>query len=488
MGFWKRLYHGIRYIFGYRSPYGDFDGLVIGLDGVFYYPTVRINSITNSLTDPDTLEFTQFAKFDDTPVFTEGDLVYGVIKGTVKFGGHVTNISYTLRDSEQLITYTCIGFRKNFEDAPWVFNHTDVNISANNLIDTILNAAPLLYCRGKSGSVDSQNIPEIDFKNASIGDGVNFIFSSAGKCAWYLGPDKIFRIYDLKNLPVEHLYVGQEGSSISNHNVVELNINYDLTDRITRLIIRGAFKRNNDNNIVYDGSGNPTYLLYDTGWVGTAYSRFNIQNVKTVIEDKFKYIEGIRNDYNDMVKYANLWVEPFKDSFIGGTCVLDSVNLTYAIGKSVQIDNTSMSYLNNQKLVITSVKYDLDNKQTELSLTSNYWFGTDLTNYFLFLEDKIRALVGEASKQKFKDRNYFIAIGKITKLFWVGPTTAMTINDETVGGSGRQFVVGSCKFYNCNWNNLKVGQYVYIKYNLITGRGIPVPPPTFNAREISRLS
>jgi hypothetical protein len=34
MGFWKRLWHGIKYIFGYKSPYGAFDGLTINPDDV----------------------------------------------------------------------------------------------------------------------------------------------------------------------------------------------------------------------------------------------------------------------------------------------------------------------------------------------------------------------------------------------------------------------------------------------------------------------
>ena len=33
-GFWKRLYYGVKYIFGYKSPYGDFDGLTINPDDV----------------------------------------------------------------------------------------------------------------------------------------------------------------------------------------------------------------------------------------------------------------------------------------------------------------------------------------------------------------------------------------------------------------------------------------------------------------------
>jgi len=40
LGFWKRLYHGIRYIFGYRSSYGDFDGLTINPDDADKLQTV----------------------------------------------------------------------------------------------------------------------------------------------------------------------------------------------------------------------------------------------------------------------------------------------------------------------------------------------------------------------------------------------------------------------------------------------------------------
>ena len=476
-------------------PYGDFDGLVVGVDGVFYYPTVRMTSITNSLLEPDTMEFTQYAKFDASPIFTEGDLVYGVIEGTVKFGGHVTNITYSLKDSEQLIVYTCVGFRKNFENAPWVFNYTDYNLSASSVLDTILGAAPSLYYRGKDGNIPTQNIPEVDFKNETIGGGLNFIFSSVGKYAWYLGPNKKFSIYNLESLPTEDIYVGQEGVAIGNHNVTELNVNYDLSDRITRLIIRGDFKRDNNNNIIYDEDDKPTYLLYDTGWQGTAYTRFNVQRVKTIIEDKFKYIEGVRNDYNDMQQYANLYLKPFKDAFIGGTCTLDTVNLNLALGKAVNINNTNMSYLNNQDLIIYSVRYNLSDKSTELSLSNNYWFGTDLTNYFLFLENRIDALLREAEKNKFKDGNFFVAMGKVTQLLTATGLSwhrAIVINDETINGGGRRLVVaGSCVFYNCNWSNLTRGSYVYIKYRIIAGMGLPIPGtrtiPTFKAFQVDKL-
>ena len=369
--------------------YSDIDGIVITEDGVYYYPEVRINNITNSLTDADLMEFAQYAKFDDTPKFEEGQLIYGVIAGVVKFGGHIMSVNYTLSDREQIIRYTAVGFRKNFEDAPWVFNYKDENTNTIDLLNKVLAAAPPLYYRGTSGEVKSISIPEIEFTNQNIGGGVSAVFNATGKYGWYLGPDKIFRIYKLDDLPIENIYVAEEGNALSEHseyNVINLNLNYNLTDRITRLIIRGDYKMTASGSLVKKANGDLQYLLYDTGWVGTAYSRFNIQNVRTIIEPRFKWIEGIRNDQTDMQDFANLFISPFKDSFIGGTCTLDGINLNLAIGKSVKIHNTSMGYLDNQELVIYSVKYNLDDKSTELSLSSNYWFGTGLTSYFKFLE------------------------------------------------------------------------------------------------------
>jgi hypothetical protein len=367
------------------TAYTNFNGLVITSDGIFYEPQVRIESISNSFSTPGQMIFTQYTKFDDTPSVEEGDLVYGVIKGVPKFVGHITGVNYSINKGSQMIKYTATSIRKNFERASWVFNYKDRNVNADTLLNTIIKDAPNFYCRGKSGNVPSINTVEFNFNNATISDGLRFIFDSAGSYAWKLDVHKVFKVYNLKHLTVEDIYLGEEGESLSDHseyNVVSLDLNYNLSDRITRLVIRGDFKRGADGQIMTDSDGNPKYLLYDTGWKGTAYTQFNIQNDKTLINEKFKYKEGERNDSSKLKAYAEKYLEPFKDAYIGGTVTLEGVDLDFYIGKAVKIHNSNMNYLENQNLVITNIRYNLNTKTTELTLTSNYWFGTNITNYF----------------------------------------------------------------------------------------------------------
>jgi hypothetical protein len=44
MNFWERLWHGLKYIFGYKSPTGAFDGLTLNPDDVD-----RLQEIVNHL-------------------------------------------------------------------------------------------------------------------------------------------------------------------------------------------------------------------------------------------------------------------------------------------------------------------------------------------------------------------------------------------------------------------------------------------------------
>jgi len=456
------------------APYNQIDGIVVSTDGVFYYPHVRINRISDSFSEAGIMEFTQYAKFDDTPYFKEGQLIYGVLYGQVLFGGFINDISYTISEGEQLIKYTAISFRKNFEEAPWVFNYKDYNITTTEVLAKILSAAPRLYCRGSSGSLPKQTISEINLTNQTIGNGLSYLFSAAGTYAWHLGPDKIFRIYNLQNLPIEDIYVAQEGNNLSDHSeykVISMDLNYNLSDRVTRLIIRGDFKRDRNNNIIEDFDGNPTYIVYDTGWRGTAYTQFNVQHTKTLIEDRFKYIEGMQDDTPYMKQYANLYLKPFQDAYIGGSIDLEGILTNFSIGKSVRIYNTNLSYLNDQILIIKDVEYDLDNKTTKLSLTGNYWFGTDITKFFATLEERINSIDNKIKALDYKEGELAVMTGQITIIH------KHSLHFESnwmikIKSASRILVVypcRTCQFYNVSGiSGLKVGDFIQVHYRRVT--------------------
>jgi len=453
------------------APYDQVDGIVVSEDGVFYYPHVRINRITDSFSEAGIMEFTQYTKFDDTPYFKEGQLVYGVIYGQVLFGGFIKSVSYDISEGEQLIKYTAVSFRKDFEESPWVFNYKDFNVTTTELLGKILSAAPHLFCRGRSGSLPKQTIPEVNFINQTIGDGLNFLFSAAGTYGWHLGPDKIFKIYNLQNLPIEDIYVAQEGNKLSDnpeYKVISMNLNYNLSDRITRLIIRGDFKRDINDRIIEDSNGNPTYLLYDTGWKGTAYTEFNVQHTKTLIDDRFKYTEGSRDDSPLLKQYAEQYLRPFKDAYIGGSLELDGVFTNFTIGKSVRIYNTNLNYLNNQVLIIYDIEYDLNNKVTRLSLSSNYWFGTDITKYFATIEKKIDSLDRQIrNSQKEDDKRGGTVVGQI-----------INITSSGIYPNGRLYHISSesinkvIQVHSPTTNNsFRKGDYVSVSYLRIVKRG-----------------
>jgi len=458
------------------APYDQVDGLVVSHNGVFYYPNVRITYITNSFNEADVMEFVQYTKFDSTPLFKEGQLVYGVIYGQVKFGGFIESVTYSIKNNEQIIKYYAVGFRKYFENSPWVFNYTDYNVSSKSIIIKIVNSSPKLYCRDIAGDLPDFTLYKVNFNNATIGNGLSYIFKSAGIYAWYLGFDKIFKVYDLTNLSTKNLYVHSEGESVDSnkYTVIDLNVNYNLSDRITRLVIRGDYKRDEDGAIMTDESGNPLFLIYDTGWVGSAYTDFGVKNIKTLVDDRFKYIEGQRDDTGDLKKFAELYIAPYKDAYIGGSCVVDGVKTDLSIGYAVKIDNTNLSYLQNKKLIIQKVKYNLENKTTELVLTSNYWFGTDLTDYFATLEDRIDALAMAGYKETTEE--YGIAVGKVLYVTKPGievigyPTWVITIQDS-ITNQNRSFYAANnetvTRFQGyANVQSIKPGHYIQIHYSI----------------------
>lgn len=456
------------------APYNQVDGIVVSHDGIYYYPNVRITNVTNSFTEPDTMEFVQYTKFDANPYFREGQLVYGVIYGEVKFGGFIESITYEVDDNQQVIRYYATGFRKFFEEHPFVFNYTDYNISSKSVIIKAVNNAPKLYCLDMQGELPDFNLYKISLTNATVGDALSYIFRSSGNYAWYLGPNKIFTVYNLSSLAFVNIYVATEGSIIDPTKiyVIDMKVNYNLADRITRLIIRGDFKRDSEGAIITDNEGNPQYIEYDTGWVGTAYTQFNVQRIKTLIEDRFKYIEGQRDDTGDLKKFAELYIAPYKDAFIGGSCIVDGVKTQLSIGKSVIINGSNLSYLQNQKLIIQKVKYNLDNKTTELSLTANYWFGSDLTNYFASLEDRIEALAMSAAKETTE--SYGIAVGKVINSYYLAvkaegfpPFWVIELQNTLSNELNYFYIVDTTQYQGYgSYRDIKPGHYIQIHYSV----------------------
>ncbi len=123
-------------------------------------------------------------------------------------------------------------------------------------------------------------------------------------------------------------------------------------------------------------------LKYDTGWMGTAYTAFNVQNVMMRKDTRFKKIVGAgdasRDDTETMRKYAEELIAPYKDWRLGGTVTLDGLNLDVAMGKCVNFLNTSQSSWTSIKLAIFSITWNFADGTTQLELSNNYIVNTSI--------------------------------------------------------------------------------------------------------------
>jgi len=125
-------------------------------------------------------------------------------------------------------------------------------------------------------------------------------------------------------------------------------------------------------------------VKYDTGWVGTAFSLFNIQNVIQRYDTKFKLIKGTtgldRDDTGAMQLYANSLIEPYKDYAIGGTITLDTLFTTLTIGKAVRLTGTAQAGWTTTDLVVKSITFNVSELTTVVELTSNYFIGSGIVD------------------------------------------------------------------------------------------------------------
>jgi hypothetical protein len=123
-------------------------------------------------------------------------------------------------------------------------------------------------------------------------------------------------------------------------------------------------------------------LKYDTGWRGTAFSAYGVQQVLIQSDTRFRKIiipEGtIRDDTQYFSAYANNLLAPLQDWKRGGSVLVDGLAIDLYIGKSVEILNSGCAELASKYLAITSITWNFDDNTTALNLTDDYYLGTGI--------------------------------------------------------------------------------------------------------------
>ena len=121
-------------------------------------------------------------------------------------------------------------------------------------------------------------------------------------------------------------------------------------------------------------------IKYDTGWKGTAYTAHGVQQVLVQSDTRFKKIiipEGIiRDDTGYFSAYANLLLDPLKDWTIGGSILVDGLNLDIQIGNSVEILNSGCAELASTKMAVFQITWDFEAHTTSINLSNDYYLGT----------------------------------------------------------------------------------------------------------------
>ena len=119
----------------------------------------------------------------------------------------------------------------------------------------------------------------------------------------------------------------------------------------------------------------------DTGWMGTAYSAYGVQNTMLLSDNRFKkqisHGEVIRDDSADLLQHAKQQIQPYRDWKLGGTVVLDGIQREFEIGHCVNFSGTTEDWTAINAFIQTIV-YDFVNKTTTLELTNNYYAGTGI--------------------------------------------------------------------------------------------------------------
>lgn len=151
-------------------------------------------------------------------------------------------------------------------------------------------------------------------------------------------------------------------------------------------------------------------LKYDSGWQGTAYDDYKIQQVLIKNDIRFRKIilpEGIiRNDTGLMPSYAKNLLDPLKDWKIGGTVILDGLILNITIGKAVRINNSGCSELNNVSLAVMQITWDFENNTTQLSLSNDYYLGSSIPDPINDEKYDERKLIEQVTLTKGKQQDF----------------------------------------------------------------------------------
>jgi hypothetical protein len=147
-------------------------------------------------------------------------------------------------------------------------------------------------------------------------------------------------------------------------------------------VIKIAGLRQNSVYVRYCVRDDLNPLKYDTGWQGTAFTDYRVQQVLVQQDSRFKKIlipEGtVRDDSQYFSSYAENLLAPLRDWKIGGSVLLDDLATDVYIGISVKILNSGCSELTDKKLAITSLTWDFENKTTLLNLTNDYYLGSGI--------------------------------------------------------------------------------------------------------------
>jgi hypothetical protein len=97
--------------------------------------------------------------------------------------------------------------------------------------------------------------------------------------------------------------------------------------------------------------------------------------VLRIVKTQFKYDEDPDNlidDTAEMTQYALDALEEFKDIKINGTIVLDTVDVSWDLNKTVNLINTQQGSWSSLNITIVGIEFDFTENTTTLEITSEY--------------------------------------------------------------------------------------------------------------------
>ncbi len=149
-------------------------------------------------------------------------------------------------------------------------------------------------------------------------------------------------------------------------------------------------------------------LMYDTGYVGTAYTTYGIQKTRVIESSNFKSISiksagQYQSDYGAMRAFAEATIDRVCKESWQGTVVLDGLDHTWTIGKCAYFSNTRAEWgvSAGEKMVVTSVSFDIAHLTTTLQLTTKCWLNTAVSDSTFLVNQKQR-LEREKSRLKLE--------------------------------------------------------------------------------------